>query len=186
MTADHDGHDWLLFLGQLPASPSSARVALWRRLRAHGAASLLNGTWVLPRTAAHTAFLSQLAETVQAQGGRAFVLPVTDAAASTDAEIIARFRADREREYHELAERCDAFLAELRKETAAAKFTFAELEENEQDLDKLTSWLARIQARDFLPARPDPESRNWLADCRRAMEAFAQSVYQAERVDPVE
>jgi uncharacterized protein (DUF1684 family) len=186
MTADHDGHGWLLFLAQLPASPSSARVALWRRLRAHGAASLLNGTWVLPRTAAHTAFFSDLAETVQAQGGRAFVLPVADASPSTDAAITERFRADREREYHELAERCDAFLAELRKETAAAKFTFAELEENEQDLEKLTGWLARIQARDFLPAQLDPAPRDRLADCRRAMETFSRSVYQAERVDPAD
>jgi hypothetical protein len=186
MTADNDGHGWLLLLAQLPASPSSARVALWRRLRSHGAASLLNGTWVLPRTTEHTAFFCHLAGTVQAQGGRAFVLPVADAPPDTDAEITARFRADREREYHELAERCDAFLAELRKETAAAKFTFAELEENEQDLDKLTGWLARIQARDFLPAQPDPEPESRLADCRRALETFSQSVYQAERVDPAD
>jgi hypothetical protein len=184
MTADDDGHGWLVLLTQLPASPSSARVALWRRLRAHGATNLLNGTWVLPRTAAHTSFFSHLAETVQARGGQAFVLPVADAAPSTDAEIAARFRADREREYHELAERCDAFLAELHKETAAAKFTFAELEENEQDLDKLTGWLARIRSRDFLAVRPDPEPQNRLDDCRRALESFAQSVYQAERVDP--
>lgn len=186
MTADSNRHNWLLFLAQLPASPSSARVALWRRLRAHGATSLLNGTWVLPRTAAHDTFFHDLAEVVQAQGGRAFVLLVADAAPDQDAAIIARFRADREREYHELAERCDAFLAELVKETAAAKFTFAELEENEQDLDKLTGWLARIQARDFLPAPSDPHPGKRLADCRRALEAFSQSVYRAERVDPAD
>jgi hypothetical protein len=184
-TPDNDGRSWLLFLTQLPASPSSARVALWRRLRAHGATSLLNGAWVLPRTAAHESFFTELAETVQAQGGRAFVLPVADAPPSTGAVITARFRADREREYNELAERCDAFLAELRKETAAAKFTFAELEENEQDLEKLTGWLARIQARDFLPDQPDPGPPGRLAECRRALEVFSQAVYEAERVDPV-
>ena len=128
MTADGNGHNWLLFLAQLPAPPSSARVALWRRLRAHGSTTLLNGTWVLPRTAAHDTFFHDVAEVVQAHGGRAFVLPVADAAPNQDAAIIARFRADREREYQELAECCDAFLAELGKETAAAKFTFAELE----------------------------------------------------------
>ena len=186
MTTDHDDAGWLLLLAQLPASPSSARVALWRRLRAHGAASLLNGTWVLPHTAAHATFFGHLAEIVQAQGGRAFVLPVADVAPGTNAEITARFRADREREYHELSERCDGFLAELSKETAAGKFTFAELEENEQDLDKLTGWLARIQAREFGSGRLDPEPGKRLAECRQALEAFAQSVYQAERVDPAD
>ncbi|MBV9793197.1 MAG: chromate resistance protein ChrB [Actinobacteria bacterium] len=185
-TADDGGQGWLLFLTQLPASPSSARVALWRRLRAHGATSLLNGAWVLPRTGEHEKFFGQLAETVQVQGGRAFVLPVTGAAAETDEVIIARFQADREREYHELAERCDALLAELRKESAAGKFTFAELEENEQGLDKLVSWLARIQARDFRPAPLDPAPEDRLADCRQALEAFAQSVYRAEGVDPAD
>jgi hypothetical protein len=186
MTAGHEDRGWLLFLAQLPASPSSARVALWRRLRAYGATSLLNGAWVLPRADPHTQFFTQLAETVQAQGGRAFVLPVTDVPPSTDALITDRFRADREREYNELAEQCDAFLAELRKETAAAKFTFAELEENEQELDKLTGWLGRIQARDFLPARPDPGPPGRLADCRRSLEVFSQAVYEAERVDPAD
>jgi hypothetical protein len=183
---DTGSRGWLLLLTQLPASPSSARVALWRRLRAHGATSLLNGAWVLPRTAAHEDFFSHLAEIVQAQGGRAFVFPVVDTPPGTNAVITAKFSADREREYDELAERCEAFLAELRKETAAGKFTFAELEENEQDLDKLTGWLARIQARDFLAGHPDPRPEDGLAECREALETFARAVYRAERVDPAD
>jgi hypothetical protein len=182
MARDDEGRGWLVFLAQLPAAPSSARVALWRRLRAHGATGLLNGAWVLPRTVAHTRFFGHLRDSVQAQGGQAFVLPVAGTPASTDAVITASFDADRKREYDELTERCAAFLAELRKETAAGKFTFAELEENEQDLDKLAGWLARIQARDFFSSGPSAAGRSLLADCRRALEQFAQAVYRAEGI----
>jgi hypothetical protein len=65
--------------------------------------------------------------------------------------IIQRFQADRAREYEEFTERCTALLEEIGKETRAEKYTFAEMEESEQDLDKLARWLAKIQARDFFP-----------------------------------
>jgi hypothetical protein len=182
MATDNNSAGWLLFLAQLPSSPSSARVSLWRRLRAIGAGGLVGGAWVLPRTATHARFFGQLEETVRAQGGKVFVLVVPEASPGTDAMIVARFRADRDREYDELTERCGAFLAEIAKETAAGKFTFAELEENEQDLEKLAAWLAKIEARDFFPGERGPQARALLQRCHRALEDFSAGVYEAEGV----
>jgi hypothetical protein len=173
---------WLLLLAQLPSSPSSARVALWRRLRAIGAAGVQNGAWVLPNAAAHAEFFEQLRETVHGQGGTAFVLTVSAASPDFNETIVSRFRADRSREYDEFAERCTAFLDEIGKETRAGKFTFAELEEGEQDLEKLARWLAKIQARDFFPDERWPQSDEMLERCRVALEGFAWAVYAAEGV----
>ena len=39
---------WLVFIPQLPSSPSSLRVLVWRRMRTAGAAALQQGVWVLP------------------------------------------------------------------------------------------------------------------------------------------
>jgi hypothetical protein len=113
------GPGWVLLLAQLPASPSGPRVALWRRARAAGAAGLQNGAWVLPHTAVHAELFGQLAETVRGQGGSAFVLAVPVADAGVDAEIAARFGADRAREYAEFAARADGLLAEIGTETGA-------------------------------------------------------------------
>jgi hypothetical protein len=98
--------------------------------------------------------------------------------------IVERFRADRGREYDELTERCGAFLAELSKETRAGKFTFAELEENEQELEKLTRWLAKIQARDFFPDERQPQAQKLAERCQQALESFSQGVYEAEGIEP--
>jgi len=172
---------WLLLLAQLPSSPSSARVALWRRLRAIGAAGMMNGSWVLPHAAAQAEFFEQLRETVHRQGGTAFVLAVS-AWPDASETIVQRFRADRNREYDEFAERCAAFLDEVGKETGARKFTFAELEEGEQDLEKLARWLTKIQARDFYPDERWPQSAELLERCRGVLEGFARAVYAAEGV----
>jgi hypothetical protein len=174
---------WLLLLAQLPSSPSSARVALWRRLRAIGAAGVLNGAWVLPHTEAHAEFFERLRETVHGQGGTAFMFTVSAASPDVDETIIRRFRADRSREYDEFAERCAAFLDEIAKETRAGKFTFAELEEGEQDLEKLARWLPKIQARDFFPDGRWPQSTEMLERCRMVLEGFASAVYAAEGVE---
>jgi hypothetical protein len=182
MATNRASAGWLVFLAQLPSAPSSARVALWRRLRAIGAAGMLNGAWVLPHTDRHARFFEELRETVRSQGGRGFVLPVSESSPDTDATIVERFRADRGREYDELTERCGAFLTEISKETKAGKFTFAELEETEQDLEKLVRWLAKIQARDFFPDDRWPQSHELVERCHKALDDFARKVYQAENL----
>jgi hypothetical protein len=179
MATDRISCAWLLFLAQLPSSPSSARVALWRRLHTIGAAGILNGSWVLPHTTAHLQFFEKLQDTVRKQGGKAFVLTVSEPSPEVAAMLVERFRADRRREYDEFAERCEALLAEISKETGAGKFTFAELEEDEQDLKKLIRWLAKIHARDFFPDERWPQSDEMLKDCRRALKDFSQAVYAA-------
>jgi hypothetical protein len=182
MDKERPAPGWLLLLAQLPGSPSSARVALWRRLRGIGAAGVLNGAWVLPWAAAHAEFFEQLRETVHMQGGTAFVLTVSAPAPDVNETFVRRFRADRGREYDEFAERCAAFLVEIDKETRAGKFTFAELEEGEQDLEKLARWLAKVQARDFFPDERRPQSAEMLERCRVVLERFAWAVYATEGV----
>lgn len=182
MSVEVDGctSGWLLFLVQLPRTPSSARVALWRRLRAVGATTLVNGAWVLPESAPHAELFGQLQDGVAQQGGTVFVLRVSVPSPEVNDAIIGRFQADRGKEYDEFAERCDALSAELDKETRARKYTFAEMEENEQDLEKLVRWLAKIQERDFFPDERGQRSADMLTRCRSAVEAFSQAVYTAE------
>jgi Protein ChrB, N-terminal len=182
MDADSCASRWLLLLAQLPRTPSSARVALWRRLRAAGATTMVNGAWVLPETAPHAEFLGQLRDGVLQQGGTVFVLNILVSSAEVSETIVQRFRADRGREYDEFAERCTALLDEIGKETKAGKHTFAEMEESEQDLEKLVRWLAKIQARDFFPGERAQQSAAMLARCRNAVKDFARAVYTAEGV----
>ena len=62
----------------------------------------------------------------------------------------------------------------------AGKFTFAELEEIEQDLDKLAGWLEKIGARDFFPGQDRERAGEALQRCREAVARFAEAVYAAE------
>ena len=141
---------------------------------------MVTSVWVLPETAPHAELLEQLRDGLLQQGGIGFVLSIAASAPDVDEAIVARFRSDRGREYDEFAERCSALLEEIGREGKAGKYTFAEMEESEQDLEKLVRWLAKIQARDFFPDERGQEAAATLARCQTTVAAFSQAVYAAE------
>jgi hypothetical protein len=171
---------WLVFIPQLPSSPSSLRVLVWRRMRAAGAAALQQGIWVLPQTPEHERFLRDVLIEVQQQGGSGILLVATPLDADGAPEVVERFRADRDQEYVEFGMRCRDFLAEIAKETAARNLTFAALEENEHDLQKLQQWLGKIRARDFFDAPQARTAAEALAACESALHGFAEAIYARE------
>lgn len=123
---------------------------------------------------------------VRSQAGSAHVFVTTAMTEEEEEAIVARLRADRAREYDEFAERCGGFLAEIKKETQLQKFTFAELEENEDDFNKLSAWLIKIKARDFFPSKRLQESNDTLETCGTALSVFAEAVYVQEGIAPPE
>ena len=174
---------WVLFCPQLPATPSSPRVTVWRKMRSAGAIGLDNGLWLLPNTELSRQIMQEMNDYVAQQGGSSKTFYAQSFDDETEQSILERFRQDRAEEYAELKEQCAHFLAELEKETQRKNFSFAEFEENEQDLNKLESWFAKVQARDFLGGEHAVEALNWLEHCKEIFQQFADAVYAQEDQD---
>lgn len=169
--------EWLILVYKVPAEPTRYRAAIWRALKASGAIYLQNGVAALPAGAANERVLRGVTHEVGTMGGTAYLL--RGGVLGDEAGIAAAFSEARDAEYREVLGRCRDFHAELAKERAAAKFTFAELEENEEDLAKLEAWLGKIRARDQLGAALREEAKQALGACRGDLENFAVSVYAA-------
>lgn len=176
-------YQWLLFCPQLPATPSSPRVMIWRRMRSAGSLGLDNGLWILPYNDSSEKFIQEIKTYVESQGGssKTFVAHALDEL--TEIEILERFRQDRAEEYAELKEQCIDFLAEIDKEIKRRNFSFAEYEENEQDLDKLKIWLVKVKQRDFMGGDQTEEASEWLEKCQQALNGFASEVFQHEKIE---
>lgn len=173
-------YQWLLFCVQLPATPSSPRVTVWRRMRSAGSLGLDNGLWLLPHTPSAEDFIAEIKRYVASQGGTSRVFFANSFDEDTEKEIRQRFLEDREEEYVELKEQCADFLEEIEKETRRGNFSFAEYEENEQDLNKLETWYAKVQQRDFLGGKHAEEATDWLEKCRDALQTFSAEVFAHE------
>jgi hypothetical protein len=122
--------------------------------------------------------LRKLRSEILDMGGTAVLMTCTVIAGA--AEVMAAFQAARNDEYEEIVDRCQDFLAQVKKEHVAEHFTFAELEENEVDLVKLQNWFARVRDRDVFGAEGRQAAEKWLADCEQALEGYAARVYAEE------
>ncbi|MCC9311009.1 hypothetical protein LN042_28740 [Kitasatospora sp. RB6PN24] len=173
-----DAIEWLLLSYRIPTEPTRLRAGVWRRLKALGAVYLQNAVAVLPASPEAERALRVLRNDIGEMGGTAQLLRA-EALAGQD-EVAAAFNAARDEEYAEVLGRCRDFLAEIEEETAGGHFSYAELEENDEDLAKLKSWLDKIRARDRFGATRQEEAAEALKACSAALEGFAERVYATE------
>jgi hypothetical protein len=169
--------EWFVLVYKLPTEPSRYRASVWRKLRAAGAVYLQNGVAALPADPGGERVMRGVVQEVREYEGSAYL--VRGSLVGDDGALVKAFDAARDDEYREIVERCRDFHAELAKEREAGKLTFAELEENEEDLTKLEAWFGKIRARDRFGAPLKEEAERAVAACRADLEVFARSVYEA-------
>jgi hypothetical protein len=169
---------WLLLVYRIPPEPSRLRSAVWRRLKSLGAIYLQNSAAALPASVGAERALRKLRSEILDMGGSAVLLSCAVLAGA--AEVHAAFQAARDDEYEEVVDRCEDFLAQVKKEHAAGHYSYAELEENEVDLEKLQKWFARVRDRDVFGAVGRQAAEKALAVCGKSLEEYAARVYAEE------
>lgn len=157
------------------SEPSRYRASIWRKLKEAGAVYLQQGAVALPADDADESLIRTLVHEIGQMPGTAYLAKTTWL--SDEAELEATFNAARAAEYTEVLGRCRDFHRELAKERAIHNYSFAELEENEEDLYKLETWLGKITRRDRFGCPLRQEAEQVLTACRTDLEDFAATVY---------
>jgi len=165
----------------LPTEPSRHRVAVWRELRRAGAVSLQQAAWAVPAQPDFVAAISKAVALIERADGEAVVFDAVPRGEAMAAQLEARFTADREEEWQEFLAECDKYDEEIDKEVRIKKFTRAELDEEEQSLERLQRWAREIRARDLFGARSHDEAERRLKECTERLEDFAERVYEHGR-----
>ena len=169
---------WQLITYRLPKEPSRHRVAVWRELRRLGAVSLQQGTWALPSGEGFDEGFAQVVQTIDAAGGQPVTLAVADDEDSAG-QLERLFTEQRDLEWQEFLADCDKYEAELADEVKKGKLTLAELDEEEESLERLRRWYRAIRGRDLFVAPSAVEAERRLKECSEALERYAELVYQA-------
>lgn len=173
-----------MVLVQLPAQPSKYRVAVWRELRRSGAVPVAAGAWTLPSVPAFQPFLDRAAALCREGGGTFTLLDAVPHDADGEAVLRDAFAAARREEWAEFDADCGKYEDEIAKEIATQKYTFAELEEEEQSLDRLRRWYRDLKRRDALELPEAHAAAARLKGCEAALEGYALRVYAAMRENP--
>jgi hypothetical protein len=170
---------WTVLIVRLPADPSRHRVAVWRELRRTGALMLGQGVWAVPTTPAFTAGLDRAIKLAERGDGEIVLLDAVGRDEVNTARLEALFTAARQAEWAEFLADCFKYEAELDKEIRTAKFTVAELDEEEQSLERLRRWCRDIKLRDLFGIPSGVEAEQRLKHCAERLEDYADRVYHA-------
>jgi ChrB-like protein len=170
--------EWIVVTYRVPPEPSRHRVAIWRELRRVGAVSLQQAAWIVPDRPEFVEAVDRALALVDRAGGEALVLDADPRDEAMAARLEAMFTEAREEEWTEFIADCGKFQAEIRKEFRKRKFTAAELEEEEQSLERLRRWFSDLRRRDLFVAPAALVAEGKLKECAERLEDFAERVYR--------
>jgi hypothetical protein len=171
---------WLLLIYTLPSEPSRKRAAVWRELKKAGAVYLRDGVCVLPTREDTTATFRAIAAKVTEFGGQATLVEDAHLGPERAAVITDQARIARAEEYAEIAREAERFLSHAQREREHRAFTFAELEEIEEDLGKLTHWVEQVRARDYFGTANVISVNELLGRCEAAIASFLEDAYGSD------
>ena len=146
------GDGWLVLIYRVPPEPTRLRSTVWRRIKSLGAIYLQNSAAALPASAATERALRKLRREIIDMSGTAVLLSCSVLAGESD--VHKAFQAARNDEYEEIVDRCEDFLAQVKKEYTENHFTYAELEEDEVDLVSFQRFHQGARARRGRRGRP--------------------------------
>jgi hypothetical protein len=151
---------WLLLVSSVSGENKTARMRIWRALKASGAGALRDGVYVLPDSTFAEAVFQQQAVEVIAAGGSAQILRFDSRDAVQQRQFVRLF--DRDAEYTVLFHALD------RINTAIAKLD--EVQARRQ-VATLRREVAALVAIDFFPGAPRRQVERALVDAEAALNA---------------
>lgn len=144
---------WLMLVSSLPGPHQTARMRIWRALKASGAGALRDGVYVLPHSDTARSVFEEQAQAVVGAGGTAQILAFDGTDEVQQAELERLF--DRSAEYAALFEKLDAIKADLGK---------AEEADARRQLSALRREIAALTAIDYFPGAARLQVEQALAD----------------------
>ncbi|MEW6065756.1 ChrB domain-containing protein [Desulforamulus profundi] len=171
-------NDWLLLVYKIPSEPTKLRAAVWRKLKNVGAFYMQNSVCLLPDNKESERYFRQLRKEIEEMGGEAYLFRSHSVGA--EEKLLKQINQAKDEEYAEIIDKCEDFLKEIEKEINARHFTYAELEENEEDLEKLKKWYKKLVARDFLNASLQQKAGELIMKCREQLDEFSDLVFGLE------
>jgi hypothetical protein len=152
---------WQLLIVSLPTSSATARMRIWRALKALGCVALRDGAYLLPAKPDHEQALQALADECIREGGSAWLMSIQVRSADESAAFRQLF--DRSEE-----------LAELRKSWKDANRGLGALDASE--LARLQRRLQRefdaVRAIDFFPGEASVEAESAWADFNKRIDSL--------------
>lgn len=155
---------------------------MWREVRRSGALQWQQSVIAFPDSAPFARAVARIRAAVDEVGGSTLALRAEPLDAADEERLRSAWNEARAEEYKELVSECEKLVVEIDKEFAKQKFTLAELDEEEAELDKLNRWHERIRSRDVCGCERAGAADEALARATEAIARYTAAVF--DRTNP--
>jgi amphi-Trp domain-containing protein len=176
------GRGWLMIIYRVPSTPSTSRVTVWKKVKELGAYLLQQSVYILPNLPAVSKAVEQLKEQIHHLGGESNIIEIASLGETQEKEIITGFNSNREEEYTEVIKAGSELLLEIEEESQTEDFHYADLEENEKHLQRVSELLDNVKNRDYFNSPLQSPAVELIEECRNKFEAFSHEVFSREGV----
>src|SRR5262245_24556960 len=165
---------WLLLLIRLPATHSTERVAIWRKLKKSGAIQIQTSTYILPDEAPRYETFQWLTQHIRDAGGDATLVRAKEIDGFSNERLIRLFNAARSKEYGALRQMLRTLVANPRRasnfggKVDRIRKQFHEIKETDffdspraKDLEMVLRKLEETKLRSKSKLQPKLESRDF-------------------------
>ncbi len=135
--------------------------------------------WALPATAGFADALERVTAMAAEGSGSVISLDCSPLNPADQDALLAAFNTARAAEWDEFQRECAKFLREIEHEHEIGKYTLAELDEEEQSLDRLRRWARELRVRDVFAVQNSASGESELGRCIDALNDYAEHVYRA-------
>src|SRR4030095_11060030 len=191
---------WLLLLVRLPATHSTERVAIWRKLKKSGAIQIQTSTYILPDDPPRYETFQWLTQHIRDAGGDATLVRAKEIDGFSNERLIELFNAARAKEYALLQEMLRPLTATTRRTSKLGgkldriRKQFREIRETDffdspkaKDLEMMLKKLGGTQARAKTPPKVEPRDfrgRIWLTRPRPEIDRVGSAWLIRKFIDP--
>jgi len=176
MTAER--HRWHLLIHQIPPKPLYLRAKIRNRLVRVGAIALKNSVYVLPFTDECLEDFQWIAQEIAAGGGDAYVCRADFVDDDADRRLVERFRAERDAEFHRLAEEIRPLVSRSRRARRAGPDG-----EAAAAVERLRRRLAELVRIDFFGSVGRKEVEDLFAELERKLPSPSPSGRSVDRTN---
>lgn len=152
---------WVSLVISLPGKRGTARMRVWRALKAVGAGVLRDGVYLLPDSAAARATFDEQAQAIRAAGGAAHLLALDQVTRGQDAAFRALF--DRTAEYAGLIDRLRRLRARLSRRGPAGALRALRVLRREREA---------LRAIDYFPGAAARQAEELIAELEAGVSAL--------------
>jgi hypothetical protein len=138
--------------------------------------------WVLPYSSERVNEVNKLIRDIENWKGEGFLIDGKVLNTAQEERINSAFVDSRNEEYREIIGKCEDYAKEIEFEIGRQNFIFAEVEENEEELEKLKQWLKKVEKRDIVEAPLRKEAVQKIQSCEDLFQDFAMKVYEHSQI----